>query len=861
MTECTIVAPATGWVGPLTEAPDPVFADLIMGDGLLLDPTEGELRAPCAGEVIGVARTRHSVTMRAHNGAEILLHVGIETVALDGEGFTVHVHEGQSVDAGEPLLSFDLNILAAQAKSLVTPIVIANSDDYEITRRVGDCSIASGDFLMALRRISLKVGVDSELTASEVLEKGASVSGKVVIPLEHGIHARPAARLVEVTKKFQSQIILSSRERGVNARSPVALMGLGTRFGDEVMVSATGADAEAAVQEIIAQISAGLGEALGSSASNALAAKGIGSKTQPASGPKANIEPVALDGSGIVNGTTGAPGLCIGAIVQYRSQEFDVPEQGAGAKEERRAFTLAMEGVRKNLTQAAKGAVGEQQEILTAHLALLDDPVLFERADALINVGKGAGFAWRTASREQAAVLSATGDPLMAERASDLLDLEMQFLGALSGNDEGDDAHIQSGMIIIAEDLLPSQFIRLADKNIGGIATAGGGPTSHVSILAASKGIPLLTAVGPRLLTIPDRTSAILEADQGRMQIAPSMEQSSLAQQAITTRRSNQAAAQSRAHEECFTADGVRIKVFANLGASNEATAAVNNGAEGCGLLRSEFLFLGRATPPSEDEQYTEYQKIADGLDGRPLVIRTLDIGGDKPAPYIDIPEEENPALGLRGIRVSLRQPDLLKTQFRAILRVKSSAPIHIMLPMVVALDELRESRCILDDARDELGVIKPTSLGIMIETPASAVLADSLSREADFFSIGTNDLTQYVLAVDRGNPAVAGKVDGLHPAVLRMIKGSVEAANASGKWVGVCGALAADLSAAPVLIGLGVTELSSTAARLPELKAFIRTINYSDCQSVAQTSVNLHAPTEVRELVRSAWAHLAEWT
>jgi phosphocarrier protein FPr/phosphocarrier protein len=293
----------------------------------------------------------------------------------------------------------------------------------------------------------------------------------------------------------------------------------------------------------------------------------------------------------------------------------------------------------------------------------------------------------------------------------------------------------------------------------------------------------------------------------------------------------------------------VRIEVFANLGAgADEAAQAVAQGAEGCGLLRTEFLFQERATPPSEDEQAAQYQTIAAALGGRPFIIRTFDIGGDKPVSYLPLPPEENPALGLRGVRAALWKPDLLRTQLAAILRVKPVGQCRIMVPMVTSVAELRAVRMMLDDIARERGVESRISLGVMVETPASAVTTDRLAAEADFFSIGTNDLTQYVLAMDRGNAQLASQIDALHPAVLRLI---VQAAHgAKGKMVAVCGGLAADRQAAPLLVGLGVTELSAPAAAIPGLKQIIREWRINDCRALAEKALQCDSAEEVRALL-----------
>ena len=313
--------------------------------------------------------------------------------------------------------------------------------------------------------------------------------------------------------------------------------------------------------------------------------------------------------------------------------------------------------------------------------------------------------------------------------------------------------------------------------------------------------------------------------------------------------RARRAAALADADTPCRMADDARIEIFANLGTLADCDAAMAAGAEGCGLLRTELLFLDRDTPPDEDEQVALYQAIADRLEGRPLIIRTLDIGGDKPVRYLPIAPEENPALGLRGIRVGLDRPELLETQLRAILRVGPPGQCRILLPMITSLDELMEVRRLADSAAHAIGRVDPIQIGVMIETPAAAITADLLAPIADFFAIGTNDLAQYTLAMDRGNPAVAPRVDALHPAVLRMIERAAQAGAAHGRPVGVCGGLASDLTAVPILIGLGVTELSAVPGVIPELKALVRSLTRAACADLAKEALGQSSPGAVRTL------------
>ncbi|SBW02139.1 PEP-protein phosphotransferase of PTS system (enzyme I) (fragment) [uncultured Alphaproteobacteria bacterium] len=301
-------------------------------------------------------------------------------------------------------------------------------------------------------------------------------------------------------------------------------------------------------------------------------------------------------------------------------------------------------------------------------------------------------------------------------------------------------------------------------------------------------------------------------------------------------------------------ADGTRLPVYANVGSVGDAARGAAFGAEGSGLVRTEFVFLDRRTAPTEAEQLAEYQAMADAMHGRPLTVRTLDIGGDKPIPYLPHAAEENPILGVRGIRMSRRHPEMLRQQFRAILRMAPLGQCRIMLPMVADPADLRWARAIFLEEKAALGIAAEVPLGIMIEVPSAVALADRLAAEADFFSIGTNDLTQYVLAMDRGNPALAAEVDAFHPAVLRMIAQTVAGARRHGRPVGVCGGLASEVLAAPILIGLGVTSLSATRSGIPELKAFIRTLDADACRAVAEAALEQDTADAVRALVRARW-------
>jgi phosphoenolpyruvate-protein phosphotransferase len=362
-------------------------------------------------------------------------------------------------------------------------------------------------------------------------------------------------------------------------------------------------------------------------------------------------------------------------------------------------------------------------------------------------------------------------------------------------------------------------------------------------------GIPALVAMGPTVLALADRTTAVLDAERGFLRINPDREQLAAAEGELGKRLERRAAEQSAAQREGRTSDGVRIEVLANVGSVAEAETAVRNGAEGCGLLRTEFLFLERQSPPDETEQAAEYQRIATALDGRPLTLRTLDIGGDKPIPYLPLPHEDNPALGLRGVRTSLWRPDLLRVQLRAALAIRPETQARVLLPMITDPAEIRTVRGMLDEERRGMGRTAPIELGVMIETPAAALMADRIAAEADFLSIGTNDLTQYTLAMDRGHPELASRLDALHPAVLRLIARTAGAAISHGRRVAVCGGLASDPTAAPILIGLGVHELSVVPSFIPQLKSLISGISLDTCCELARQALELETAEAVRAL------------
>lgn len=385
-----------------------------------------------------------------------------------------------------------------------------------------------------------------------------------------------------------------------------------------------------------------------------------------------------------------------------------------------------------------------------------------------------------------------------------------------------------------------------------GFVTVGGGATSHVAILARALGLPSLCGVPAQALALANGKQVLLDADKGELHLEPDLaavEQLAATRKQHILRREREVA---RAALPGITRDGHHVEITANVASLQEVEQSLALGGEGVGLLRSEFLYLDRNRAPSPEEQAGTYSAIARALGSeRNLVVRTLDVGGDKPLAYVPMERETNPFLGLRGIRLCLERPELLREQFRAILASAGFARLHIMLPMVSLLSELHLARKILEEEALALSLTELPKLGIMIEVPSAALMADVFAPHVDFFSIGTNDLTQYTLAMDRDHPRLASQADSFHPSVLRLIATTVKAAHAHGKWVGVCGALASEALAVPVLIGLGVDELSVSVPLIPTIKATVRELDMADCQIIARQVLGLEEAAQVREALR----------
>jgi phosphocarrier protein FPr len=718
--ELRILSPLSGQTWPLERVPDPVFAPKMVGDGISIDPTDGLLVAGCDGDVTALHAAGHAVTLRTPGGLELLMHVGIDTVALKGEGFRPRVKVGDTVRTGAPLIEFDLDFLATHAKSLLTQVVIANSE------RVTSWQRASG---------KVSAGKDALLIVTFAPEDGAPAaaaaktitSEAVVIPNPTGLHARPAAVIANLAKGFQSALKLQVGDRQANARSVTAIMALEIAQGTKVQIVASGPDASQAVEKLARVLAEGSGD------------EGCTPAPAPAS---TTISPVAAppvrrksEDPNLLIGVSASPGLAVGEVFQVRGVDIQVPGTGAGANEERRRLAAAITAAQGQLAalraQLHAKSDPAKAAIFAAHEELISDPDLLEIAESAIAKGKSAGFAWKKAVATHADRLAGLRNQLLAQRANDLRDVGLRVLSILMGVDIRQPAYPPNSLLI-AEDLTPSDTAVLDRSRVVGFCTTRGGATSHVAILARSLGIPALAGIEPAALDVPNGTLVILDGNKGTLRLHAAQDEVARIRQEQV--RAEQRRKENLAHalEPAVSLDGTRIEVLANIGGLEDATQIAALGGEGVGLLRSEFLFMERSDAPNEEQQFETYKTIVQAVGAHPLIIRTLDVGGDKPLPYLPIPKEDNPFLGERGIRVGLDRPEILRTQLRAILRAAPFGKVSVMFPMIATLDELRDVKAVLAEEAASLGVPNIPA-GIMVEVPATAVMAAQFAREADF--------------------------------------------------------------------------------------------------------------------------------
>jgi phosphoenolpyruvate-protein phosphotransferase len=568
------------------------------------------------------------------------------------------------------------------------------------------------------------------------------------------------------------------------------------------------------------------------------------------------------EGKVLITGTPAAPGIAIGNAFWVQAEAYCLEEQCVSdSAAERRRLDEAREIARQQLGEirdrVEKEAGSEEAALFDAHALMLDDPDLLRMVDATVEKESvNVEVAWAGAVEHYARQMEALDDERFRTRAADVRDVGRRVLRALLGLDEGAWLTVDGPAIILAEDLTPSDTARLDKSKVLGFCTIEGGPTSHTAILAKALGLPAVVGVGEILRRVPLGAPLLLDGARGKIVAYPD-EATHQAFLARRRRASARAEAERKAAERlAVTVDGHHVQVLANVGRVEQAEAALSFGAEGIGLLRTEFLYADREMAPDEEEQLAIYNRVFDAMGTHPVTVRTLDVGGDKALPYLHSGEEANPFLGWRAIRLCLDRPEVLKTQLRALLRASLGHDMRIMFPMIAVLEELRQAKALLREAREEVtGAGRPVAenvpIGIMVEVPSVVMLADRFAREVDFFSIGTNDLAQYTMAADRTNQRVAHLADACHPAVLRQVKQVIDAAHDQDIPVGLCGELAGDPDAVPILLGLGLDAFSMVPASIPRAKQIVRSWSLSKAQDLASQVLDLDSAPAVRRLAR----------
>ena len=568
-----------------------------------------------------------------------------------------------------------------------------------------------------------------------------------------------------------------------------------------------------------------------------------------------------------IQGISGSRGVAVGNVYRYIQEEIVIPDYTVAedkVEEEIGMFAAAMAATLKQLDTIRQKALDEmgpeEAAIFDAHMQIAQDPSLSDGIKSLVESSHTNVVAATAQTIETFAnIFLGMEDPYMRERGADIKDIGDRLMRNMLGMNPRGLSHISGEVILVAQDLAPSDTASLDKNVVKGIVTAAGGPTSHAAIMARTLEIPAVMGVGD-IESFVDGDKAVVLGTDGIVEINPS--------DADWDEYTNQAAAfqeelkrlRESANLEATTTDGHHVELFGNIGKAKDAKNALTMGAQGIGLYRTEFLYMENDELPAEDVQFEEYKKVAQDMKGKPVIIRTMDIGGDKELKCLDLPSEMNPFLGYRAIRISLNRPDIFKVQLRALLRASAFGDIHIMYPMIASVEEVKQANAMLDECKEELiadgkEFNKDIKVGIMIEVPAAAVISPILAKYVDFFSIGTNDLCQYTLAVDRMNESIGSLYQPLHPGVLRLIKHVIDASHEQGKFTGMCGELASDPVATMILLGLGLDEFSMTASSIPLIKKILRSVSKAECEEVANKALSMDTAEEITDYAKSVLA------
>lgn len=845
------LAPVRGVVKPLSDSPDAVFADKMLGDGIIVAPSDktGTIVSPVTGLIKALNENLHALVIEEKTtGVEVLIHVGINTVSLAGEGFELaktggflskKIKVGSHVIAGQPLLTVDFEFIRSKELSDLVMIIITNHPD-SVVKAEATGVIEAGQPLFSMSDAVLSPAVAA--TSNDVSLLKASEWITIINPT--GLHARPTARLVTLTKSVVGTVIIEKEDgTQADAKSTTAIMSMGLHKGEKARFYAPNVSD---LKPIVEAVRSGLGEGPDDVQHEA-------PKIETKHNFDTSQQTIDLATESVLQLNIASPGVAVGKAVILSHEERDLGREAIGSLDEEQKFLMdALKQAEKDIESEMGYADAEAKEILEAHLSFLTDPSFVTETQALIKEGSNAAWAWQQVAAKNAAELAASDNAYLAARAADVKDVARRVLNLILG--EEDKVEYGPDSIVLTEEFLPSDISRMT-ANVIATATVLGTPTGHAAIMMRNRGIGSLYGAPKSLMKVAPGSMVIVDASEGKLILNPT--ETTLLSYQDRMSASNKVKAQNLAdaHKPCVTTDGHKVEISGNICDVAEAKLAVERGAEGFGLVRSEFLFENRPTAPTENDQIGIYQPILDVAGEHPVVVRLLDAGGDKPISYVRAHPEDNPLLGVRGVRLFVDNEDLLRTQLRALLRCEPRRNLHIMIPMIALVSEIEMVRVIMLEEADKLGIAHNDlpKLGAMAETPAVCVMSEQFAKHVDFFSVGSNDLTQYTMAMDRTNSRLAAAASAANPGVLGLIKTLCEGAAKHNVHVAVCGGAASDPITAALFIGLGVQELAVSGVAVPQIKALMRSHSFVKLQEVAQKALACETEDEVKKMVSAA--------
>ena len=782
--EIVLKAPFSGWSMPLAEVPDQVYSQGLAGAGQAIDPSDGLLVAPCEGEIVQLHRCSHALTLKRPDGLEILMHVGIDSVALQGQGFRSLVQVGDQVQCGTPLLEFEVDQVADQVRSLISVFVIPSNPQVRGVEALSGVIRRGQDWM----RVQFQPHSSEASAGSPPQASGESVGRWLTLPNPSGLHARPAARLLQLVRELPGDVFVESRQSRASARSIVSVLALDLGCGDDMRLVSSDLDSRQ-MGELESQILGGLGDDLLETSS-----------PRPATASVPEL-PSSDDPRGILPGIIASTGLALGQVHHWRRPQFDLTGRPEPAHQEERSWQKALRQAATGIEELYSKAPLQQQGIFAAHREILQDPSLLEQCRHFRAQGHPAAWSWHQAYQTQAEKLEALANPVLAARANDLRDVGERVLRCLLG-DTGQ-PQVPKGCILVARDLYPSDVLQLDLSDVQGICLARGAAGSHMALLARSLEVPALCGLGETCLELKPGSQVIVDADQGLLYTQPGEEQVQRAQRRLEERNRLRLQAQQRADQQALTRDGQRVHV-------------------GLDQMNPEGL-------PDEVDFLVHH------VDGLPCDYRAMAAAvGTQKRLILRLPD---PTTGV--------QPGAAVTQ--EWLECSHLCRLGLLVPMVASPASWRAVRT---ELQGWIGS-HPIELGLLVEIPAAALLAEQLAREVDFLVLGANSLVHYTLALARARPELLSKADCLHPAVLQLMQRVGQAAAGEGKWLAVCEPAAQDLEVVPMWLGLGVNHLSVQASSLAAVKAEIRRWSGNQGGQLLRQALSMGEPEEVRQLVR----------